>query len=269
MNIIYTKVVYQWDGNEYVLNSKESYISNEPLALCCGASAAQNAAQQQQAAFATQAMQQATQVFGNSSTVFNDLIKTFAPTIEAGPSQEGFSAAEKANLQSQAITNSGQAYRNAAQAVGEAQSAQGGGNTGDTTSGANIGVDLGVANAAAANTSGELNQINEADYQTGRQNYQNATQGLAGATSVFNPATSAGGLTVNAGNASANTANEIASQNNSWVQAVTGALGGVVGSIATGGMSNLGKGLSFFGGGTGGSSANGVTPSNSNPGTTE
>lgn len=261
---IYSKLVYQWDGSGYVLDNSQTIcydVDTWDIALCCGASQQQKDAQAQQAAFATQSMQQASQVFGNSSKVFQDLVSTFAPTVAAGPSQEGFSAAEKSALQSQAITQSGQAYRNAAQAVGQAQSAQGGGNTGDTTSGANIGVDLGVANAAAANTSNELNQIDLANYQTGRANYNAATAGLAGTPNVFNPATSAGGLTVNAGEASANTANQIASQNNSWVQAVTGALGGIAGSVATGGMSNLGKGLSFFGGGAGGSSANSISSS--------
>src|ERR1700744_741925 len=155
MNRIYTKIVYQWNGSEYVLDRSKTtcYYSNSPLQLAFGASAAQNAAQQQQAAFATQSMQQASQVFGNSSTVFNDLVNTFAPTVAAGPNQEGFSAAEKANLQSQAITNSGQAYRNAAQAVGEAESAQNGGNFGDTMSGSTTGINLGIAENAAANTS--------------------------------------------------------------------------------------------------------------------
>ncbi len=255
---IYSKLVYQWDGSNYVLDKSQviCYDVDTPIALCCGASQQQKDAQQQQAAFATQAMQQATQVFGNSSKVFNDLVNTFAPTVAAGPSQEGFSAAEKAALQSQAITNSGVAYRNARQAVGEAQSAVGGGNTGDTSSGANIGVNMGLANSAAANTADQLNQINLQNYQVGRENYKEATAGMQGTPNVFNPATSAGGLTVNAGQASANTANQIASQNNSWVQAVTGALGGIAGSVATGGMSNIGKGLSFFGGGAGGSSAN-------------
>ena len=59
---------------------------------------------------------------------------------------------------------------------------------------------------------------------------------------------SAGGAAVTAGNAASNTANEIAAANNSWVQAVTGAAGGIAGDVVTGGMKNIGAGRGFFGG---------------------
>jgi hypothetical protein len=245
---IFTKLVWTWNPflNTYLLTEQESYEYVGPVTLLCGASAQQNQIQEKQSTAYDSMVQQAQQVFGNSSQVFNDLVNTFAPTVAAGPDQEGFSAAEKANLNSQAITSTGQAYKNAKQAVGEAQAAQGGGNTG-LTSGANIGIDLGVANSAAEQTANELGQINEADYQTGRENYLNAAKGLEQSPDVFNAATTSANATTNSGTAAANTANQIASQNNSWVQAVTGALGAVGGAVATGGMSNLGKGVGFFG----------------------
>lgn len=213
----------------------------------CGPTAAQSSIQQQQASFSKQLTQQASQVFGNSSSVFNDLIGTLAPMVAAGPSQEGFSAAEKSNLDSQAITETGVAYRNAAAAVGNTDSAIRGGNDPDVTGGMTTAKNLSVANAAAAQTSSDLSKINQADYTQGQQNYQNAVTGMMNAPSVFNPATSAAGTVTNAQAGAAKTANDIATQDNSWVQGVTGALGGLAGNVVTGGMKNLGSGVPFFG----------------------
>jgi hypothetical protein len=245
---IYTRASFHWDGHKYIEDDTNFYEHDGLVLLCCGASAGQTAALNTQTAMTQQFQQQSQQVFGNSSSVFNDLMSTFAPTVAAGPSQQGFSAAENSNLQSQAITQTGQAYKNAKEATGEAESAQGGGNNSDVTGGAKIGTDLSVANSAAAQTSSELGQINEANYATGRQNYDTAVQGLAGAPNVFNAATGVDNAATNSASQEANTANQIATQNNSWIQGVTGALGGIAGGIASGGMSNLGKGVGFFGG---------------------
>lgn len=243
---IYTSLT--WDMESGAILDEQSYEYDGPVALCCGADSSQKQIEQQQQSFSNQVQQQASQVFGNSSTVFSDLMNTFAPTIAAGPSQEGFSAAEKSNLNSQAITNTGVAYRNAKTAVGQAQSAQGGGNTPDVSGGSKVATDLGVATSAAQQTSNELGQINEADYATGRQNYDTAVQGLTAAPGVYGTSASLDNAQVNSSNAAANTANQIASANNSWIQGVTGALGGIAGGVASGGMSNLGKGVGFFGG---------------------
>lgn len=245
---VYTKITGRFVGTDIIIDKTESFVYDGNVAECCGASSQQNQAQAAQAAAYTAMTQQAQQVFGASSQVFKQLQSTFAPTVAAGPSQQGFSAAEDANLRSQAITQSGIAARNAKQSVDQSIAAQGGGNNPALTSGTNTGIDLAVANAASQNTANQLGQITEANYATGRQNYDTAVAGLTGSTNVFNPASTAGNAATGAGEASASTANQIASQNNSWVQAVTGALGGIAGSVATGGMSNLGKGLSFFGG---------------------
>lgn len=213
----------------------------------CGASNEQKDIEKKQSGLMDQMTQQAQQIFGSSSTVFKDLINTFAPTVAAGPNQRGFSLPEKAAMDSAAITNTGRAYKNASQAVRQGNAAYGGGNE-SLPGGADIGRNLSIANEGAARTADSLNQIEQADWATGRQNYDFATQGLAGAPNVFGAATSAGDAAVGAGNAAANTANQISQQNNSWVSAVTGALGGVAGDVATGGMKNLGEGKGFFGG---------------------
>lgn len=245
---IITKLVARWspDTGTWVTTYEESYEYDGPVALLCGATSAQSDIMQQQSAFSKQLTQQATQVFGDSSQVFNDLMSTFAPTVKAGPNQQGFSAAENANLQSQAITNTGNAYKNVKAAVGNAQAAEGGGNT-NLPAGADTGVDLGVASSAADQTASELGRITEENYEVGRENYNNAVKGMAAAPSVFNPATEAANAATSSQEGAAKTANEIAQEQNSWVQGVTGALGGIAGGIMTGGMKNLGSGVGFFG----------------------
>jgi hypothetical protein len=244
---IYTRLVFDIETGNMI--EADSYEYDGPVDLCCGASDQQNDTYNQQSELSKQVMQQGQTVFGNASSVFNDLVSSLAPTIAAGPNQEGFSAAEKSALQSQAITNAGTSYRNAKAAVGNAMASQGGGNTG-LTSGTNIGIEADLATSAAENTANQLNTVNLQDYATGRQNYDTAVGDLENATNVFNPATNLDNAATGALEGQASTANQIAQQDNSWVQSVTGALGGIAGGIATGGMSNLGKGVGFFGSGS-------------------
>ena len=222
------------------------YDYNGSIELACGASKEQKDIEQKQAGLMDQLTQQSQQIFGGSSQVFKDLTDSFAPIVAAGPNQRGFSLPEESALKSGAITNTGQAYRNASQAVREANAAVGGGNE-YLPGGAEIGRNIAVANKSAAETADALNKIDLANYDTGRQNYFQAAKGLAGAPEVFNPATTAGNAATNSGEAAANTANQIAQENNSWVSAVVGGLGGIAGSVATGGMKNLGEGRGFFG----------------------
>src|SRR5208283_5298206 len=207
----------------------------------CGSTGAQNQIQSSQIAFMNQAAAQASAIFGQDSTVFNDLLATFAPTVAAGPNQQGFSAQEESNLNSQAITETGQAYKNAKQALGENQSASGGGNVA-LPGGASIGENLGLAESAANQTSSELSQITEANYATGRQNYDFAVQGLMAAPGVFGSSTNATNALTGSRSSAANTANQIAQQNNSWVSAVTGALGNVAGVAVKGAFGGFDSG---------------------------
>jgi hypothetical protein len=222
------------------------YEYDGPIEKTCGATPQQKEIADSQQSLMQQMTDQAKQIFGGSSSVFGDLLNTFAPTVAAGPNQRGFSAPEKSALDSSAITNTGEAYTHASRAAREAEAAVGGGNT-YLPGGADIGINTSIANEGAKQTASALNQIDQADFATGRQNYENATKGLESATGVFNPATEGGSAATNSGEAAAKTANDIATQDNSWVTAVTGALGGIVGDVATGGMKNLAQGVGFFG----------------------
>jgi len=246
---IYTKLEYHWNDamGRYVLDSADSFEYNGIIAQACGATQGQKDVAASSTTFMNQAQQQAGTVFGASSQVFNGLMKTFAPIVAAGPSQRGFSAAEAANLKSQAITQTGQSYKNAKQALGENLAAAGGGNTA-LPSGVAANAALQLANAGASQTASELGQINEADYATGRQNYLSAVQGELSAPGVYNASSTSTGTAVNAGSEAATAQNDVAQADNSVLQGVLGAVGAIGGGIATGGMSNLGAGLGFFGG---------------------
>jgi hypothetical protein len=224
----------------------ESYEYSGPIELACGATPQQKEIADAQQGLMKQMMDQSQQIFGHSSSVFNDLFNTFAPTIAAGPNQEGFSATEKSALNSAAITNTGEAYIHASRAAKEAEAAVGGGNT-YLPGGADIGINTSVANEGARQTASALNQIDQADYSVGRQSYVEAVKGIESAPSVFNPATEGGNAATNSGSAAAKTANDIATQDSAWVTSVAGALGGIAGTVATGGLKNLGQGVGFFG----------------------
>ena len=228
---IITKSIWQWDDKckQYVRQYEESYEYTGIVALACGSTSAQNATAAAQSNFYTQMTQQAQQVFGQTSAVFNQLVQSFAPTVQAGPNQQGFSQAEDQNLNSEAITQTGQSYKNAKEAVGDAESSIGGGNQ-PLPSGASVGANLQLASGAANQTAGELSQIQQANYATGKQNYDTAVQGLENAPGVFNSSAGFSNAATNSGSAAANTENQIAQENNSWVNALTGALGGVAGA---------------------------------------
>lgn len=222
------------------------YEYDGPLDEACGATASQVADEKSQQTLMTTLADQAKQEFGSSSSVFQDLYNTFAPTVAAGPNQQGFSAPEKASLDSSAITNGGQASRNASQAVRESNAAVGGGNIA-LPSGAEVGRNIAIANAGAARTADSLNQIDQTNYEVGRQNYDKAVAGLEQAPSVFGTPNQGGGVATEAGSAASKTASDIAAADNSWESAVIGGLSGVAGSVVTGGMSNVAKGVGFFG----------------------
>jgi hypothetical protein len=231
---IYTKLEYKWDGTQYVLDNADSFEYNGPIERLCGASSQQNQIEAQQSAAYTQAAAQSAAVFGVASAVSQQLQNTFAPTVAAGPNQEGFDEQENGNLNSQAITQTGQSYKNASEALKSQENSQGGGNM-PLPSGASVGTDASLASSAANQTASELSNITQQNYATGRANYDTAVTGLAGAANPLSVASGATNAATGSGQAASSTANQIASQNNSWMQLVSGALG-AVGGVASGGV---------------------------------
>lgn len=198
----------------------------------CGATNAQNEQEQSTTQAYQTATNQAQQIFGASSTAFQDLMKSAQPVVAAGPSQLGFSQQELSNLNSSAITQTGIEAKNEKAALGnsEATAAGTGGSGPVGPGGATVGANLSLAENAGNQTASELSQIQQQDYAVGRQNYQNAVGTVAGAPGVFGAATSATGAATGAGTlATTATENVASAQQGPW-QLAAGALGGIAGA---------------------------------------
>lgn len=215
----------------------------------CGATGAQNSIEQSQQGYYNTMMNQAQSVFGNSSKVFNDLVNTYSPVVAAGPNQQGYSPAELSAMNSSAITNAGNAYKNQKQALGDQAAASS--PTSNMPGGSVLARQASLAENYGNQTAGALNQITQNNYAVGRQNWATAASGLAGATSVYNPATSIAGAANTAGGQASTSAYNIAQAANSPWQAAIGAVGNIAGAAAGGGLGGLGLG----GAGGGGASA--------------
>lgn len=189
----------------------------------CGASSQQTQIEASQASFYNTLTSEYKTIFGEDQGILKQLTSSFAPILAGGINQEGFSAGELANLNSQAVTGTGRNYAAARSALAAQQGASGGGNT-YIPSGAKNEINAQLAQSAAANESGIESNILAADYATGRSNYLAAAEGLGGVAGQLNPAGFANSAT-GAGNAAASTADAITQANNSWMSLVGGALG--------------------------------------------
>ena len=192
---------------------------------------------------------QAMTIMGNSSKVYQDLIGAFEPIAAAGIHQDGFDPATMATLKSDAITQTGVAGRNAMTAVKQANAAAGGGNA-MLPGGAAIGAEMGTANAVAQGGAEDLSKIDLANKEQGQKNFIAASQGLAGAPNVFGVANNAANSATGAQAASNGISEDMTKVQNQpgWGMSLLSAAASLGGAAMTGGMSNLGKGVGFFGG---------------------
>lgn len=227
---IYNSLVLQWDGIKYVKVSEDSYEYVGPVVTACGATSAQKTLATTSTSAYNTALSQAQQIFGSASGAFSTLMKSFSPTIAAGPGQNGFNAQQTSNLNSQAITQTGQSYKNAKQALGEAQATS----NGVAPGGANIAQNDSLVEGAANQTANQLSQITQAGYAQGNQNYNAAVTGAENATGVFSAATNATGAATGSGNTASTATNNVAQANQGPWQLAAGALGGVVGAATPG-----------------------------------
>lgn len=214
----------------------------------CGADQSQVNLEQQQAAFYTQATQEATQAYSEDQQLLGEITKVYEPILAKGPNQEGFSAGETADLNASAVQGTATNYAGAARAVNENLAAEGGGDN-PLTTGGEAELKSEVADASAQTQSQEESQIKEADYNQGYNEFQQAGQAISTASGQLSP-TAYSEAATGAGSAAATTANEIAQENNSWINAAIGAAGAIGGGLAGGFAS--GKLSNPFSGGGGG-----------------
>ncbi len=120
--------------------------------------------------FADTMVGQAKTVFGNDSAIFNTLKTAYDHMVSAGPSQRGFSQAERNAIDSSVVTNDAHAARMASASAGLKASEFGRGNEA-LTSGALNGMNANIAQESAEQTARDLNLVERADWETGRDNF--------------------------------------------------------------------------------------------------
>ncbi len=220
--------------------------------MCLGTHGAEQNVANQEAAYTNTMISEGAQIFGQDSSVFNQLVGAYSPIVKAGPSQEGFSAAESNALNAAAIQNTAAGYRNAAAATKSGVAGFGGGNT-LSTSGVGLNANVAVGEAAANQQATQLNQIQQANWSQGHQNWLQATQGLAQAPGVMNNAAMfsnqiQSGLATEMDNAQAQDA-----RSNWWVPMATGELG----NVANQGLGMASDAMQQASGSTGGPGSSG------------
>lgn len=204
-----------------------------------GASAAQNQIGASQQSFMNTLQGDFGTAFSGQQNIINGLTKSLTSTLNAGPSQYGFSAGETGALNTLATTQNATNYNFAKQAAGESAAAQGGG-TSVLPNGSQGQQQAGIAESAAQTQSNNLLGIQEAGYKQGNQNYNEAVGGLTSAAGLENPNGLAGSAN-NAGEAAASTAGTIQKENaaaSPWAQVggLVGSLGGAAGKALTAGV---------------------------------
>jgi hypothetical protein len=192
-----------------------------------GATGAQNSIAGSQQSFMNTLQSDFGTAFAGQQNILNGLSKSLTTTLNAGPSQFGFSAPETSALNTLATSSNSQAYQNAKAATGEAAAASGGG--ANLPTGAQGETNAQLAQESAQNQSNALLGIQEAGYKQGAANYNEAVSGLNSAASIENPNGLAGSAN-NAGENAFGSATTIQKTNQAaspWSQ-----VGGLVGSLA-------------------------------------
>jgi hypothetical protein len=177
--------------------------------------------------------QEQQQVFGENQALYASVNSVLQPILKAGPDQQGFSSAESNTLNAQAVEGTAENYAGAARAVGESLAGEGGGE--ELPTGGQAEMKAEIAQSAAGQESQQETQIQEANYQTGRENFQMAEQGELAIAAGENP-TSYGNMATNSANAAGSEANAIAQEDSSWENALIGAAGSVGEGWAEGGF---------------------------------
>lgn len=193
-----------------------------------GPSGTQLSLQGDQMAFYQQGMQESQTTFAEDQDLLKEMESVYEPILNKGPNQNAYAGAEENALDAEAIQGTATNYSQAARAVGSQIAAEGGGDNPLPSGGADaLKEEVGVA--AAAQESGEEEQILQSGYQAGEEEFEQAGQALSVASGQLNPASYENAAT-SAGQAAETTANQINQEENSWEAPMLGALGSLGGA---------------------------------------
>jgi hypothetical protein len=213
----------------------------------CGPTASEKQLESQQQAFSQEVQQNYGKLFGEQQAVMQNLNNIETPIAEAGPSQQGWSPAEVAAVNTGILDTTGANYaaaQRAAQTLGAGRT----GNSG-LESGVQQQISAGIASQAAGATSAEELGATEANYAQGRQNWATATGGLQALSGQYNPVATAGAGTQ---------ANQAGFQEAQTIQQQQGQALGMIGGLVGSGLGALSGGLGNLdttGGSSGGEQA--------------
>lgn len=241
--LVTTKIVFDAEGT---VLEHQYYEYDGPIEKCCGPSSASKNLNNQIQNFSATMQQQAGQIFGDASQVFNNLMSSFQKTVQGGPSQQGWSQAETNAVNSQIIDQAAVNARNIKSGVNSAVAAAGGGNA-VSPSGLENTVNLQAAEATEAAKSSQLESATEANYAQGTQNYNTAVAGEMNLPNVFGTSNAANQTAEKSLSDAQTSQQSIDKSKNWWQPLVMGGIGAGA-SLLTGGLSSVGAGGSFLGG---------------------
>lgn len=213
----------------------------------CGPSGSEKALEASSQSFASMLQQNYGTLFSGMTDALKSIGTAISPIVAAGPGQRGFTGAEMAALQTEAITSSAAAARSAEQAARTFGAGQGGGGTSGLTSGVQQQIEAGIASQGAQAEATRLGQIEQADWATGRENYfkaLGAQQQLAG---TYAGATGgAQGGAIGEGQAAFGEAAQIQQQQEQMARDIAGGVTSLAENVVLPGLGAVGQGNSFF-----------------------
>jgi hypothetical protein len=209
----------------------------------CGPSGAAKNINNQIQSFSANVQQQAGQIFGDASSVFDNLKTSLDKTIRGGPSQQGWSQSQTNAVNSQIIDQAAVNNRNIKSSVNSALAAAGGGNS-VSPSGLEATVNMQTAAATEEAKSQQLEQATVQNYETGNNNYFKAVSDEAQLPNVFNTSNQANEVASKALDQAQTSQSGIDSAKGWWKPLVMGGISSLAG-IATGGLSTLATGGGF------------------------
>jgi hypothetical protein len=195
----------------------------------CGPSGSEKSIESSTQNFGSQLQNNYGTLFANQQGILSSLNNSLNPIVAAGPSQQGFSAAEKSALDTSVINNAGAANTAAQQAARTYGAGQGGGATSGITSGITKQIQGAIASQSAGQEGAGLNQVEQADWNQGNKNYWAAQGADATIANIENPNATANTAT-STNNAAFGQASQITTENNAEGQDIAGFLTAAAGS---------------------------------------
>lgn len=241
--MLYSRVVIDISSGITIARVRSAYVG--PVAICKGATAAQDQLQASQAAFYQQLTQDYSTQFANQSNILKSLQAAWNPVLAAGPGQYGFSKAEDTALRTQATDATAASYQNATKALNNQFAARSGGDT-YLPSGTEGQIDATVASNAAGQVASQNLGITTAGYQQGYNTFLQAANVLGSVAGQYNPTGYAGSAST-AGADEGATASQI--QQADAAASPWGAIGGILGGAAGAFLGNSGAMSGLMGGG--------------------